>query len=130
MLVLDENLPAGQRLLLRKWGIRFRLVGVDVASCGTHDEDLVSVLHRLARPTFFSLDRDFYRPNWAHPGYSLVWLDVSDDYAAEFIRRFLRHSSFNTQTKRMGMVARVHPRGVLCWRVKQRSPHSLLWPVK
>ncbi len=27
MLVLDENLPAGQRQLLRKWRIRFRIVG-------------------------------------------------------------------------------------------------------
>ena len=28
MLVLDENLPAAQRLLLRKWRIRFRAIGI------------------------------------------------------------------------------------------------------
>ena len=129
MLVLDENLPEGQQQLLRKWGIRFRLVGVDVASWGTDDENLIPVLHRLAHPTFFSLDRDFYRPTWAHSGYGLVWLDVADDHAAEFIRRFLRHPVFDTQAKRMGVVARVHAGGVLWWRLKQRSPQSLVWTV-
>jgi hypothetical protein len=129
MLVLDENLPAGQRRLLRKWGIRFRLVGVDLASWGTQDENLIPWLHRLAQPTFFSLDRDFYRPAWAHVGYGLVWLDVADDHAAEFIRRFLRHPSFDTQAKRLGGVARVHAGGVICWRAKQRAPLSVTWPA-
>ena len=129
MLVLDENLPAGQRLLLRKWGIRFRLVGVDVASWGTDDENLIPVLHGLAQPTFFSLDRDFYRPDWAHVGHGIVWLDVADDHAAEFIRRFLRHPSFDTQAKRMGVVARVHVGGVLWWLAKSRASQSAAWPA-
>ncbi len=34
MLVLDENLPARQRQLLRDWRIRFRVIGVDVAPGG------------------------------------------------------------------------------------------------
>src|SRR6266702_4349061 len=66
MLVLDENLPAAQRQLLRKWRIRFRVIGVDVASWGTDDENLIPVLHCLPQPSFFSLDRDFFRPNLAH----------------------------------------------------------------
>ena len=57
MLVLDENVPAGQRLLLRKWRVRFRVIGVDVAAPGTTDENLIPVLQKLSRPTFFSLDR-------------------------------------------------------------------------
>jgi hypothetical protein len=130
MLVLDENLPAGQRLLLRKWGLRFRLVGVDVASWGTQDENLIPWLHRLPQPTFFSLDRDFYRPRWVHPSYGLVWLDVADNHAAEFIRRYLRHPSFDTQAKRMGVVARVHVGGVLWWQAKLRSPQSVAWPAR
>ncbi len=32
MLVLDENLPASQQQLLRKWRIHFRMVGVEVAN--------------------------------------------------------------------------------------------------
>lgn len=130
MLVLDENLPAAQRLLLRKWGIRFRAVGVEVADSGAEDEDLIPVLHKLSRPTFFTLDRDFYRAEWVHPGHCLAWLDVRRREAAEFIRRFLRHPEFDTRAKRMGIVARVHPGGVVYWRAKARSPQSIPWPTQ
>ena len=127
MLVLDENLPAAQRLSLRKWRIHFRVVGVDVSAWGTDDENLIPVLHHLPQPTFFSLDRDFYRPDWLHGDYGLVWLDVRGRQAAEFIRRFLRHPAFDTQAKRMGVVARVHADGVLYWRVGKRSPTAFSW---
>lgn len=127
MLVLDENLPEGQRRLLRKWRIHFRSVGVDVASSGAEDQALIALLHRLPHPTFFTLDRDFYRGDWVHPNYCLVWLDVQRREAAEFIRRFLRYPSFDTQTKRMGVVARVHADGVLWRRDKQRSRQSAPW---
>jgi hypothetical protein len=43
MLVLDENLPARERQLLRDWRIRFRVIGVDVAARGTDDEHLLPV---------------------------------------------------------------------------------------
>jgi hypothetical protein len=130
MLVLDENLPAGQRLLLRSWRIRFRWIGKEIAFSGAKDENLIPVLHGLSNPTFFSLDRDFYRRDLAHHGYCLVWLDVRGRQAAEFIRRFLRHPSFDTQAKRMGVVARVHAGGVLWWQGKQRSSRSLAWPIQ
>ena len=127
-MVLDENLPASQRQLLRDWRIRFRVVGVEVADAGSKDENLVPVLHRLAAPTFFSLDRDFFRPRLAHHNYALIWLDVADDRAAAFIRRFLRHPAFNTQAKRMGVVARVHTDGVIFWRLPGRKALALSWP--
>ncbi len=55
MLVLDENLPAGQQQLLRERRIRFRVVGLDVAASGTADENLIPVLHRLSRPTWIAI---------------------------------------------------------------------------
>ena len=54
MLLLDENLPDGQRRLLREWRVHFRVVGIDVGRTGTKDENLVPVLHRLPQATFFS----------------------------------------------------------------------------
>ena len=127
MLVLDENLPAGQQQLLRRWRIHFRTIGVAVAASGTADENLLPVLHRLPQPTFLSLDLNFYRPDWAHRGYCLVWLDVRGRDAGDFIRRFLRHPAFDTQAKRLGKVARVHADAVLYWQVGKRSPTSVLW---
>ncbi|SRR6266571_345708 len=127
MLVLDENLPADQQRLLRKWRIRFRFVGVEVAASGAEDDDLISLLHRLPQPTFFTLDRDFYRHDWTHPNYCLVWLDIRRREAAEFIRRFLRYPAFNTKAKRMGMVARIHRDGVTFWRMGKRSSLLASW---
>ena len=129
MLVLDENLPASQRQLLRKWRIHFRCIGADIAARGSDDEILISALHRLPQPTFFSLDHDFYRRDWVHSRYCLVWLDVKRRDAADFMRRFLRHPSFNTQAKRMGSVVRVHGDGITFWRNQQRSPQSVRWPA-
>src|SRR5947208_1806861 len=126
MLVLDENLPESQCQQLRKWRIRFRVIGVEIASWGTKDENLIPVLRRLARPTFFSLDRHFYRAVWSHASYCLTWLDVPDHRAAEFIRRFLRHPEFDTQAKRMGAVIRVYGNGIQVWRARKRF--SFFWP--
>lgn len=127
MLVLVENLPARQQQLLRKWRVRFRVVGMEVAASGTKDENLIPVLHRLSRPTFFSLDRNFYRPDWVHHGYCLVWLDVRGKLAAEFIRKFLRPPAFDTQAKRMGKVVRVHADGLLYWEAGGNAPKSAAW---
>ncbi len=129
MLVLDENLPASQRQLLRNWRIRFRSIDVEVATSGIKDENLIAMLHRLAAPTFFSLDRDFFRPQKAHASYALVWLDVPAQSAAEYIHRFLRHSAFDTKAKRMGVVARVHVSGITFWRLPRRSLQVLPWSV-
>ena len=116
MLVIDENRPAGQRQLPRKWRIHFRAVGVDIAAPGTQDEDLIPVLHRLAQPMFFMLDRHFFRADWAGASYGLAWLDVANNEAADFMRRFPRHPAFDTQSKRLGAVARVGAAGVRFWR--------------
>ena len=99
MLVLDENLPADQRQLLRKRRIRFRVVGGDVAASGATDENLIPVLHRLPQPTFFTLDRDFFRADWAHANYCLVWLDVRRRDAAEL---FLDFCGIRRLTRRRG----------------------------
>ena len=113
------------------WGtkrrIRFRVVGIEVASSGANDENLIPALHRLPHPTFFSLDRDFFRADWAHASYSLVWLDVRGRQAAEFIRRLLRHPRFDTQARRMGTVARVHPAGIHFWLRGKPGAQTVPW---
>jgi hypothetical protein len=130
MLVLDENLPAGQRRLLHRWRIHFRVIGKEVGFSGAKDENLIPVLHRLSRPTFFSLDRNFYRRDWAHAGYCLVWLDVRAGQAAEYMRRFLRHRSFDTQAKRLGNVARVHVNGIEFWQPGKGGRQTARWSGK
>lgn len=127
MLVLDENLPAGQRSLLRKWRIRFRSVGGELGKAGMQDEDLIPMLHRMAHPTFVSLDGDFHRLELVHRRYCLVWLNVRSRDAADFLRKFLRHPLFNTRARRMGKVVRVHSEGVSWWQLGRRSLLEAPW---
>jgi hypothetical protein len=115
MNVLDENLAAQQCVLLRAWRIPFRQIGRHLSAHGALDENLIPLLHRLPQPTFFTHDKDFFRASLCHSHYAAVYLDVSDAVAAEFIRRFLRHPTFDTTAKRLGIVAKVQISGVQFW---------------
>lgn len=107
MNVLDEDIRADQRELLRQHRIAVRQIGHDVAQKGINDQAIVPFLHQLRRPTFFTRDRGFYDGLLCHPAYCLVWLDVNKSDVADFVRRVLRHPLLNTQAKRMGLVIRV-----------------------
>jgi hypothetical protein len=75
--ILDENIIAGQRAQLRGWRIRFKHIGTDIGRRGMKDlTEIVPLLHRLSRPTFFTHDLGFFDPLLCHKGYSLVCLDV------------------------------------------------------
>ena len=112
MVITDENLPACQVSQLRKWGIRVRVVGVEIARLGIKDENVIPMLHRLRGTTFFTLDEDFYNHRLCHRRYCLVWLDMAAKFSAQNIRRFLKHPMFGTKAKRMGKVVRVHADGI------------------
>jgi len=126
--ILDEDIGLSQRQQLEAWKIHFRQIGVEIGSSGMKDhEEIIPLLHRLKRPTFFTLDRGFYRPTLRHQGYCLVFLDVWEDEAAAYIRRFLRHVTFRTQAQRMGKVVRVYHSGVSYWHVNVKKAQALSW---
>lgn len=127
MNVLDENIVAQQREQLRQWRIPFRRIGEHLAAFGAPDENLIPVLHQLKQPTFFTHDEDFFKEAFWHSGYARVYLDVSDRETAAFIRRFLKLPEFNTQTKRLGIVARVHADGVHFWRKGKAGLQKAGW---
>lgn len=56
MIVLDENIPEEQRLLLRSRRVRAYQVGRDVGREGMKDEQIIPWLLELSRPTFFTRD--------------------------------------------------------------------------
>lgn len=60
MNLLDENFPQDQRPLLLDWGISCRQIGREIAASGSQDQEIIPVLHRLARVTFFTQDQDFF----------------------------------------------------------------------
>lgn len=127
MNILDENIPASQRALLRRRRVALRQIGNDLGRKGMKDDEIISLLHQLDRPTFFSLDGDFYDPCLCHEGYCLVHLDVQEEMAADYVRRLLRHRRLNTKAKRMGCIIRVSPTGLTFWRIHQEQENRLAW---
>ena len=127
MFVLDEKISAAECERLRAWRLRFRHVGETLAEYGTDDADLIPILHRLPRPTFFTHDADFWTPRLCHPAYCVVFLDVEDTEAADYIRRFLRHPDFVTHAARMGKVIQARSTGLTFFDSQHGKPKQVAW---
>src|SRR5436190_23059977 len=104
--LLDENFPADQKQLLSDWGIAVRKIGSEVARLGVKDPEIIPLLHRIRRVTFFTQDKGFADPVLCHPAYCLVSLEVRPDDAALFVRRFLGHRRLKRFANRMGLAVR------------------------
>ena len=127
MNLLDENFPEDQRPVLREWRIPFRQIGREVSHRGIKDPELVPLLHRHRRVTFFTQDKGFFDPALCHQSYCLVLLDVRADDVAHYVRRFLRHPRFDSEMKRMGVVARVHHDGGQFWQRNRAALQRVEW---
>jgi hypothetical protein len=100
---------------------------LDLGEAGISDNNIIALLHRLRQPTFFTRDLHFFWPHLCHGGYALVYLDLAAEECALSIRRFLRHSRFQTKAQRMGVVARVHHDGISCWQLGESSFLRIPW---
>lgn len=126
MIVLDENFPENQRQLLKGWHIRFRQVGYEIGRQGMKDPEIIPLLLRIRRSTFFALD-DFYKRAYRHARYCLIYLDVWQYEAAAFVRRLLRHKQFDTDAKRMGTVIRATHTGLWVWHLHAENEKRYGW---
>lgn len=127
MNVLDENIPDSQRQLLRSWRIQVSQIGHEVGRQGLKDEAIIPLLHKLRSVNFFTRDIGFYKRHLCHTDYCLVCLVVGQYEVASFIRRFLRHSAFNTRAKRMGKVIRLTHMGLQVWEPHAEKERHILW---
>jgi hypothetical protein len=125
--ILDENVPDSQRQILRGRRVAVRQIGFDIGRPGMKDHEIIPLLHELDRPTFFTLDKDFYRRGLCHGRYCLVYLNVEEEETARFVRRLLRHRELNTRAKRMGAVIRASPGGLSLWRTRAGKEANLSW---
>lgn len=128
MNILDEDIGFSQRRSLESWKIHFRQIGVEIGRSGMKDlDEVIPLLHQLKSPTFFTQDHGFYHFRLRHPGYCLVYLNVWDDEAAHYIRRFLRHGYFRARAQRIGNVVRVHHDGLNYWQVDSERENRINW---
>jgi len=125
--VLDENVPRDQADLLRQWGVSFRSISRDLGYQDIDDDDIRPLLLRLKKLTLLTRDEDFFRRDFAHPRYSLVWFDVTVQETAFFIRRFLKHPNFRANALRMGKVIRVHVRHLEYWTKNAELLLEVVW---
>ena len=87
MNILDENIVANQRELLKSWRIRVRHVGYDIRQQGIQDDAIIPFLLRLRRPTFFTRDLNFYQRDLCHTRYCLVCLVVGQFEVTAFVQQ-------------------------------------------
>jgi hypothetical protein len=127
MNILDENISRIQRQLLQAWHVPIRHIGYEIGRKGMKDDEIIPFLLTLQQPTFFTLDWDCFKHSLCHARYGLVYLDVSRDESALFIRRLLRHQEFDTQAKRMGAVIRVAYSRLDVWRFHGQRQAHLNW---
>jgi hypothetical protein len=127
LIVLDENILDGQRLLLDASRIAAKQIGVDIGHKGLKDEEIIVLLRRHRNPTFFTRDSGFYVPGLRHRSYCLVVTSVGQNEVATFIRRFLSHPDFDTRAKRMGTIVRISHAGLAVWRLLSQTEIRIVW---
>ena len=113
--------------MLESASVAPRQIGVDLGRKGLRDEDIIVLLRRLRRITFFTRDQGFYNSKLRHQNYCLVVLAVGQYEVAAFVRRFLRHRHFSTQAKRNGKVARASNSGVSFWETGFAVEQRVMW---
>jgi hypothetical protein len=127
VIILDENILNGQRLLLEGWKITARQIGLDVGRKGLKDEEIVVLLRRLRQPTFFTRDRGFYSRELRHHRYAIVVAAVGQYELAAFVRRIQRHPEFDTYAKRAGKIIHIAPNGIAWWQLRRQHEAFVGW---
>ncbi len=127
MNVLDENIIESQRQLLRSWRIRAKQIGHEIGRAGMKDDEIIPLLQRTRRVTFFTRDSGFYQPRNCSSNYSVVCLAVGQQEVAVFVRDILRHPQLDTQAKRMGRVIRANQTGIRVWKTSAEHEIHLDW---
>jgi len=130
VIVLDENIVDGQRLLLEGWNVTARQVGLDVGRKGLQDEEIVVLLRRLRQPTFFTRDLGVYTPELRHQHDAIVVAAVGQYELAAFVRRFLHHSEFDTHANRAGKIMRIASRGIAWWQLRRQQEAFVAWETR
>jgi len=127
--ILDENIPNDQRQILQSWRVPIRQIGYDIGRKGIDDDEIIPMLHKFRRATFFTRDFGFYDRNLRHPRYGIVFLAVDKSEVAFFVRRLLRHQKFKTEAQRMGTVMRISSIGISVWYLHAEKVTQVSWSV-
>ena len=79
---------------------------------GVLDEAIITLLVKNKDFILFTRDKGFYNPKNTGKGFSFAVLFINQNDVASFIRRFLKHSQFNTHAKRNENVFHISHSGI------------------
>jgi hypothetical protein len=127
MMVVDENFPIEIVTQLARLKFRFKQIGSELANAGVKDDFIITVLHSLKNPTFFTLDDDFYKPRLCHSGYCLVFLKTPHPEIVHFLSMFIKHPRFNTKVRRMGKVIQITTTKTRFWTLNAQDCVDVAW---
>jgi hypothetical protein len=127
VILLDENFPQDQRLLLLRFGFKVRQIGEEEGRAGMQDDEIIPLLVRKRNITFITHDRDFYGSELCHSAYCIIHLAVKADSLAEYARRVLCHKEFSPSKKRLGKVLAAGPAGINVFVKGSHRPVRIAW---
>jgi hypothetical protein len=132
-IVLDDQIsrPAVEQALARPYTAH-RLRDIRPGQV-IKDERVPILLRELHRPTFVTIDDDFWRSQLRDRRYCILFfpLDVREQAQIPgLLRRLLRLPEFRTRAARMGKVARVSPAQIDYWETGSETMQRLVWPER
>jgi len=135
MIVLDEQLQGlGLEGAVSHW-YRGAVFVVKQLRPGTviKDEAIPSLLRRLKRPTFVTINyTDFWRRVPADSSYCFVCLELTTEQADEipsWLRKLFKLPEFKTKAARIGKVVLASQRRLQYYRIHEKRVHILRWPT-
>lgn len=127
MILLDESVVESQRQLLRSGRVPARQIGREVGRAGMKDDEIIPLLRRIGRVTFFTRDLGFFSVKNCSRSYCIACLAVGQHETAAFVRRILHHPDLSTVAKRLGKVIRATPSGIRLCQVGENEETDLPW---
>ncbi len=94
------------------------------------DERVPVILQTLNRPTFITIDKDFWDQDLCHPSYAILYFAFRDDeqfLLPRTLRALFRQPDFRTRARRMGKVARVSSSIVSWWQFQETGLQRFEW---
>jgi len=131
-LVLDDQLDVQIILAnLETWITAERLQNLRP---GEHilDDRVPEILLTLKTPTFVTIDRGFWNRRLSHPGYCILYCQLTKDEQEQLpglVRRLFRLAEFRTRFARMGKVAKVRQETVDYWEAGKKNTLRLSKPA-
>jgi hypothetical protein len=129
-IIVDEQLGRTEVLLpLRRWITAQKIESLRPFEV-IKDDRVLQILWEFKRPTFVTIDSEFYDKRNCDKRYCLVYFvltPLEQNQLPGLLRQLLRLPEFKTRVVRMGKVVRVSRLGVRYWQLNDNEEYNIEW---